>query len=300
MGDNVAIARNKFRIHNELVRCLLAEFISTGLLLFAGTSTNAANLLGGGDLNKIGVIIGWGLAIGTGVFAAARISGAHMNPSISFAVYLCGKLPAYKFILYSIAQLFGAFMGSVVTFLLYYDGINHFDGGERQTIGTKATIGIFVPWPQEYMTVSGCIFDQFIGTAFLAFCIMMMTDPRNKVPVMAQPLILALVIVLIGIALSQNAGAEINPARDLGPKLMALVVGYGWNVVSYQNYKWFPIPIFVPFIGAAFGAWFYHLTIGIHISEDEGNRRIFKVDDRMEMDDVSRVTMGKSKISIAR
>ncbi|KAK6111880.1 Uncharacterized protein BM_BM856 [Brugia malayi] len=294
--DNVTIVRNKLRIRNDLMRCILSEFTSTAFFVFAGTSTNAVNLLEGANC-KICVVLGWALAIGLGAYAAGHLSGGHMNPAISFAFYLCGHISVFRFIMYSIAQISGAFAGSLVTFFLYYDGINHFDGGERQIIGPRATIGIFVPWPQDYLSISGCIFDQFVGTALLAFCVIMFTDPRNKIPPAVQPVVLIFSIILIAVCVTANAGGEINPARDLGPKLVAFTVGYGWDVFSYRNYKWFLIPIFVPFAGAAFGAWFYHLSLGIHISDDKDQ---CKTDDRMEMNEVSRVTIGKSRIAIAK
>ncbi|KAL3989894.1 Major intrinsic family protein [Acanthocheilonema viteae] len=295
--DNIAIVRNKLRLRNDLMRCLLSEFISTAFLLFAGTSANASNLLGGSNC-KICVMLGWAFGIGLGAFAAGRLSGGHMNPAISFAFYLCGNLSAFKFIMYSIAQLFGALAGSFLTFFLYYDGINHFDDGNRQTTGPKATIGIFVPWPQEYLSISGCIFDQFVGTALLSFCIMIFSEPRNKIPPAAQPMILSMTIVVVAACVSENAGGEINPARDLAPKLMAVSVGYGWDVFSFREYKWFLIPIFVPFVGAAFGTWFYYLTLGIHISDDNDEHN--KMDNRLEMNEVSRVAIGNSKIVISK
>lgn len=82
---------------------------------------------------------------------------------------------------------------------------------------------------------------QFVGTAFLTFCVMMLTEPRNKIPSAARPLVLSMTIILVAACLSVNAGGEINPARDLAPKLMALSVGYGWEVfrlfsLSFHQY----------------------------------------------------------------
>ncbi|EJW74699.1 hypothetical protein WUBG_14388 [Wuchereria bancrofti] len=135
----------------------------------------------------------------------------------------------------------------------------------------------------------------------------MFTDPRNKIPPAVQPVVLIFSIILIAVCVTANAGGEINPARDLGPKLVAFTVGYGWDVFSYlfiftfisvtEIISGFLIPIFVPFAGAAFGAWFYHLSLGIHISDDKDH---CKTDDRMEMNEVSRVTIGKSRIAIAK
>uniref|UniRef100_A0A8R1XSC6 Aquaporin n=1 Tax=Onchocerca volvulus TaxID=6282 RepID=A0A8R1XSC6_ONCVO len=277
MTDCVSAVRNKLRIRNDLLRCALAEFICTAFFIFAGTSTNAANLLSDGNC-KICVIFGWTFAIGIAALAAGHLSGGHLNPAVSFAFYICGQISVYRFITYSIAQTAGAFLGSLTTFILYYDGINHFDGGERQTLGPKASIGIF-----------------FLGSAFLAFSIMMFSNPRNKIPAIAKPVILGITIFLISVCVSANAGGEVNPARDIGPKITALIAGYDWTIFSYRDYKWFSIPILIPFAGAAFGAWFYHLTLGIHVSEEKDNR---KIHDRMQMNEVSRVTIGNSGISI--
>lgn len=74
---------------------------------------------------------------------------------------------------------------------------------------------------------------------------------------------------MIGTAFAYNAGYPCNPARDLGPRLFTLVIGYGVEVFSYKDYCWFWIPIVGPFIGAVLGAWIYELTIGIHVPADD-------------------------------
>lgn len=65
-----------------------------------------------------------------------------------------------------------------------------------------------------------------------------------------------------------NAGYAINPARDFAPRLFTLFAGYGWQVFSFRDYKWFWIPIVCPMIGGVLGAWAYELFIGFHIQDE--------------------------------
>lgn len=62
---------------------------------------------------------------------------------------------------------------------------------------------------------------------------MMFVEPRNKIPPVAQPMILTMTIFVVATCVSANAGGEINPARDLAPKLMAMSVGYGWEAFRF-------------------------------------------------------------------
>ncbi|KHN76710.1 Aquaporin-3 [Toxocara canis] len=142
------------------------------------------------------------------------------------------------------------------------DALNNFDGGVRYVSGPLATAGIFATYPKDYLSVVGGITDQVIGTAFLCICVCLITDKNNKIPSHLQPLLIGLVVALIGMCIGMNSGYAINPARDLGPRLFTLCGGWGWEVFSYRNYKWFWIPLLGPMIGAVVGAWIYVLFLG--------------------------------------
>ncbi|KAL6741925.1 hypothetical protein Aduo_015132 [Ancylostoma duodenale] len=105
-------------------------------------------------------------------------------------------------------------------------------------------------------------------------------DPRNQIPPWLQPTLIGLLLMSVGMALGMNAGYAVNPARDIGPRLLTLTVGYGWEVFSFRNYNWFWIPMIMPMFGAVVGAWVYEFFIGFHIP-NEPDPPIYKViDDR--------------------
>uniref|UniRef100_A0A914D2E6 Uncharacterized protein n=1 Tax=Acrobeloides nanus TaxID=290746 RepID=A0A914D2E6_9BILA len=75
-------------------------------------------------------------------------------------------------------------------------------------------------------------------------------------------------MTMIAMTYGANGGFAINPARDLGPRIFTLIVGYGWETFSAYNY-YFWIPLVAPFIGAILGAWIYKILVGMHgLNED--------------------------------
>uniref|UniRef100_A0A7E4VUA5 Aquaporin-9 n=2 Tax=Panagrellus redivivus TaxID=6233 RepID=A0A7E4VUA5_PANRE len=261
--------RHRFKIRNELIRNVLCEFICTTALIFGGDSIVACFILGRGKYGEwIGISIGWGLALIMAAQLGFRTSGAHMNPAVSLYVYTFGLLSLPHMFIYFAAQIAGGFMGAALTFIIYYDAINFFDGGTRAVIGPRATAGIFCTFPQDYLTVLGGFVDQVFATAVLCFFVAMVTDRRNKIPQWAQPLLIGATLMLIGMAWGMNCGYALNPARDLGPRLFTLVAGYGWKVFSIRNYTWFWIPVIGPMLGGPIGAWAYQLLIGFHIPSE--------------------------------
>uniref|UniRef100_A0A915B2Q2 Aquaporin n=1 Tax=Parascaris univalens TaxID=6257 RepID=A0A915B2Q2_PARUN len=267
--DYIEKLRPKLHIKSDLIRCALAECFCTALLLFGGCSSVAQSVLSNEANNAwIGVNLGWGLALAFAVYGGFNISGSHLNPAVSFFLFTMGRLSGLRCVVYIIVQTLGAFVGAVFTFLTYYDAFMNFDGGERHVSGPLATAGIFATYPKSYLTVIGGLVDQIMGTAFLCICVSLITDKNNRIPDHLQPLLIGLLVALIGMSVGMNCGYAINPARDLGPRLFTLFAGWGVETFSYQNYKWFWIPLLGPMIGAVFGAWIYQLCIGMQLGGD--------------------------------
>ncbi|CAD6186783.1 unnamed protein product [Caenorhabditis auriculariae] len=274
--------RVKLQIGNELMRATLAECFCTGFLIFGGECTNAQFVLSQRKNNEfICVTIGWAFSLVIAVTMGARISGAHLNPAVSFFQLTQGKIPPIRFVMFVIAQNVGAFFGAMFTFMVYYDAIDAFDKGVRNVSGPAATASIFATYPGPHLSTFGGVIDQVVGTMVLCMGIAAIVDRRNRIPPFLQPAFLGCLLALIGMSLCLNAGYAINPARDFAPRLFTLMAGYGWRVFSYRNYKWFWIPIICPMIGALLGAWLYEFFIGFHIPDDPETTFIHKIlDDR--------------------
>ena len=246
-----------------LTRELLAEFLGTFVLILFGAGVVAQYVLSEARHGSyLAVNIGWGLGVAMGIYVAAGVSGAHLNPAVSFAFAVRGGLPWRKVIPYSIAQTVGAFAAAAVVFVTYREAFAAFDGGTRMVTGARATAGIFATYPQPFLTIPGGLVDQIVGTALLVLAVCAISDTRNCAPgANLAPLMIGLLVVGIGTCLGFNSGYAINPARDLGPRLFTCMAGWGSEVFRAGNY-WFWVPIIGPLAGGCLGALVYDIGIG--------------------------------------
>src|SRR5262245_15295982 len=161
-----------------------AEFLGTFVLIIFGVGVVAQVVLSGrnnGDYLSINV--GWGLAVTMGVYVAAGISGAHLNPAVTLALAVRRGFAWGKVAPYIAAQFAGPFVASVVVFLTYREALDRFDGGVRQISGALGTAGIWATYPQPYLSVfPGGFIDQLVGTALLVGVIFALSDARNFAP----------------------------------------------------------------------------------------------------------------------
>ncbi|KAI6191121.1 Aquaporin-10 [Aphelenchoides bicaudatus] len=255
------VLTDKLGTENSVVRAILAEFIGTFFLLFIGLSANIQQAITGAS--ETSAQLAWGFGFAFAVYCSATVSGGHLNPAISLSSLIIGDLNIGRFIVYVIAQLLGAFVGSAAAYLGHIDDINFLDNGQRSIMGGNATAALFATFPSSHISILGSLVDQIIGTATLAFCVALITDKRHQIPTGLIPLLAGFTMSMISMTYGSNGGFAINPARDLGPRLFLLCVGYGWSLFTVRNY-YFWIPIVGPLIGAILGTWIYKIFVGIH------------------------------------
>lgn len=163
-----------------------------------------------------------------GVYASG-ISGAHINPAVTFANCVFRKFPWRKFPAYALAQVLGAMCASGVVYANYKSAIDTFEGGVgiRTVPGysPNASAGIFCTYPAEFMTKTGQFFSEFIASALLMFLIYALKDDGNIGAGPLTPLGLFFVIFGIGACFGWETGYAINLARDFGPRLMSYFLG---------------------------------------------------------------------------
>lgn len=243
-----------------------AEFFGTFILIMFGVGVVAQVVLSGrtaGDYLSIN--IGWGLAVTMGVYVAAGVSGAHLNPAVTLALAVFRGFSWRKVAPYCAAQVTGAFTASSVVFVTYREALTHFDGGVRQIAGPHGTAGIWATYPQEFLsTVPGGLIDQIVGTALLVAVIFALGDRRNTPPAPAiAPVVVGFLVVAIGVAFGYNAGYAINPARDFGPRLFTAIGGWGTDVFRV-GHSWWWIPIVGPLAGGLVGGFAYDTFVARH------------------------------------
>jgi glycerol uptake facilitator protein len=263
----------------------LAEFLGTFVLIAFGdgvvamavaalpgsgrTSGPTTFFLGSGDWLLI--TWGWALAVVFGVYVAGGVSGAHLNPAVTLAFAVRRGFAWVKVLPYMLSQLLGAFVGAALVLGVYVAAINTFDAASKgpKTNGhTLASFSIFATFPAPYFkgNMWGPLFDQIVGTMFLVMLIVAVIDLRNTaVKANLGPLIVGFAVAAIGMSYGANAGYAINPARDLGPRLLAWLGGWG-DLAVPGNGPWFSwylwVPILGPLIGGVIGVLLYDLFIG--------------------------------------
>ncbi len=257
-------------IDKNLKRELFAEFLGTFVLIAFGAGVVAQVVLSNEKNGTyISINLAWGMAVTLAIYVAGGVTGAHLNPAVTVALAARRGFPWSKVVPYSLAQTFGAFIASLVVFVTYREAFDAFDGGTRQILGEKATAGIFATYPQSFLSSSGGLVDQIVGTALLMLVILAIGDNRNLAPTgNLAPVLVGMLVTVIGMSFGFNAGYAINPARDLGPRLFTAVAGWGPDVFKAGNY-WFWVPIIGPIVGGVLGAYAYDLLIGKLLPESK-------------------------------
>jgi glycerol uptake facilitator protein len=229
-----------------------AEVIGTALLILLGNGVVACvllNLSKGQNSGWIVITFGWGMAVMVGVFVAAQYSGAHLNPAVTFGFALEGRTEWGDVPEYFAGEFVGAFIGATLVWLAYLD---HW----RETEDPGLKLACFSTAPAIRNTVSNLI-TEVIGTFVLVFGVMAIFADKVTAATGLGGLIVGLLVLGIGLSLGGPTGYAINPARDLGPRIMHAILPIAGKGESDWSYAW--IPVVGPLIGAAIAAGAFRL-----------------------------------------
>jgi glycerol uptake facilitator protein len=227
----------------------LGELIGTALLILLGDGVVANVLLKGTKGNNAGWIVitlGWALAVFVGVVASSPLSDAHLNPAVTIAMAYAGKISWSLLPTYIGAQMLGAMIGA---FLVWAQYKQHFDSTEDQNI----KLGVFCTGPAIRSPFWNTI-SEIIGTFVLVYAALSLSSPSGQIgSISALPI--AAIVAVIGISLGGTTGYAINPARDLGPRIMHSLL----PIPNKRDGDWgyAPIPIIGPIIGGLLAAIVY-------------------------------------------
>lgn len=240
---------------------LVAEFIGTAIVILLGAGVVANVLLPGTKGNGGGLIAittAWALAVFCGVIVAGPYSGAHLNPAVTLAFAVVGKFDWALAPGYMLAQLGGAMLGSGLAWAMYR---HHFDLADDP--GLKRAPFCTDPSIREF---SSSVISEVIGTFVLIFVILYITGakledaastPIGLGSVGALPV--SFLVWVIGLALGGTTGYAINPARDLGPRIMHQLLPIKGKGSSDWGYAW--VPVVGPILGALLAAGLF-LAVG--------------------------------------
>ncbi len=235
------------------------EFLGTMILILLGNGVvanvnlNKTHSFGGG---WIVITFGWSMAVYVAVLATADISGAHLNPAVTIGLALGGLFDWIKVVPFIIAQILGAMTGASLVYIFFK---NHFNVTE--TPGSKKACFCTAPAIRDFRNN---LFSEIVGTFVLILAVLLISLPQLEYHSFGQDkagmgslgaLPVALVVLSIGLSLGGTTGYAINPARDLGPRIVHTLLPLPNKDDNDWQYAW--IPVFGPVIGAGLAAMLY-------------------------------------------
>ncbi|MFF5725899.1 MIP/aquaporin family protein [[Kitasatospora] papulosa] len=254
----------------------IGETIGTAVLVLLGGGVCAAVTLRRSKAQNAGwlaITFGWGFAVLTGAYIASGVSGAHLNPAVTIGLAIQGGTAWSDVPLYLASELFGAIIGAVLVWAVYYGQFHaHLtdpevvkdqpaeEGMVDQAAAPKAgpVLGIFTTGPEIRNGVQNVV-TEIIATFVLVLAILTqgLNDDGNGLGALGV-LITALVVVGIGLSLGGPTGYAINPVRDLGPRIVHALLPLPNKGGSDWGYAW--VPVVGPLIGAALAGGLYNLA----------------------------------------
>ena len=234
---------------------LVGEIFGTMLLILLGDGVVANVLLGKTKGNNSGWIVittAWAMAVFVGAYMSAAFSGAHLNPAVTVGLAVAGATPWGQVPIYFVGEFVGAMLGAILVFLAYFP---HW----AATSDPGLKLAVFSTGPAIRSTVWNLV-TEIIGTFALMFGIFAirgatMTSGGSTVPINMGALGIipvAFLVWVIGLALGGPTGYAINPARDLGPRIIHAILPIPGKGGSDWGYSW--IPVVGPIVGAIIAA----------------------------------------------
>jgi len=263
--------KQKYNIEEYHMGALMGEFIGTAILILLGNGVVANVVLNktkGHDSGWIVITMGWGMAVFIAVFVVGQFSGAHINPAVTVGLAAAGLFNWAMVFPYIGAQMLGAAFGALLVWLAYKD---HFaateDGGAK--LAVHCTAPEIRKFPSNFMT-------EAIGTIMLVFGVFYIASPGfmgsngemlETIVINGQEvgfglgalsaLPVGFLVLAIGLSLGGPTGYAINPARDLGPRIMHAILPIPNKGSNDWSYSW--VPVFGPIAGALIAAGAYLL-----------------------------------------
>ncbi|MEV5801174.1 MIP/aquaporin family protein [Streptomyces collinus] len=241
----------------------VGEIIGTAILILFGAGVCAAVTLRYSKARASGWIViafGWGFGVLAGAYTAAPLSGGQLNPAVTIGIAVdTGKWD--KVWVYLLGQIVGAMLGAVLAYLVY---LAQFQANVREVGTTEGTaeeplptLGIFSTIPEIRNPVANLI-TEIIATMALVLPVLAFGLTRGLGESGTTVLIVSLLVVGIGLSLGGPTGYAINPARDLGPRIVHTFLPIPHKGSSDWGYAW--IPVVGPLIGGALAGLVYNLA----------------------------------------
>lgn len=235
-----------------------AEWLGTVVFMTIGLSASVVHTTSQNAYeNILAAYLAWGFGVMVGIYIAGGVSGAHLNPALSIVLSVYRGFPWSLCWQYIVAQLLGTITASGIVYGLYKDAIIEFAAADLGRAGPA-----FYTQPRDGLSDTAAFFTEFVATAIAAGSVLALGDDGNTPPGAGMhAFIIGLLVTSLCMAFSYNTGTCLNPARDLGPRLIVWAAGFGSEVMTLRSYWFIWGPWCGTISGGIFGAAVYDTMI---------------------------------------
>lgn len=218
-------------------RQFLGEALGTFMLVLFGCGSVAVSILFDAHEGLMQVALAWGIGVTLSIYLTRHLSCAHLNPAVSVAMVASGRMSVRQLPVYLCAQLTGAIVASLALYALFgpsiaaYEAAHGIVRGTPESVRTAMMFGEFYPSPGSTAVVSLALAAtaEAVGTFLLVLMIFALTEGCNvgRPDNALAPVFIGLTVTSIICLIAPLTQAGLNPARDLGPRLVAALMGWG-------------------------------------------------------------------------
>jgi glycerol uptake facilitator protein len=248
-------------------REFIGEAAGTFVLVLFGCGSVAVAVLFGAYSGLMQVALAWGIGVALAIYLTRHLSSAHLNPAVSLSMALSRRMPYRKLPVYFSAQLMGAVLAALTLYGLFGPSIGAYEAAHGIVRGTAASVrtgmmfGEYYPNPGSTAVVSLplAMGAEALGTFLLVLMIFALTEgcnvgrPDNSL----APVLIGLTVTSIICLLAPLTQAGLNPARDLGPRLVAWLMGWGDAAFPDRAGGFFHVYVLAPLMGGALASQFF-------------------------------------------
>ena len=254
----------------SMMTAAAGELFGTFILVFFGVGAVQAAVAAGAQTGLWQVAVVWAIGVSLAIYATAAYSGAHINPAITLVAIVYDRMSIPLGVVYMIAQLIGAMLAALVLYAMFAEAILEFErqrgllrGGPGSELSAMM-FGEYFPNPAVFGTdetawrvvsEKRAFIAEMVGTAVLAFMVGALTSEKNmaRPPAAITAIIIGITVAGIISIVAPLTQAALNPARDLGPRIVSFYLGWGEIAIPGPRGGWLTVYVAAPFLGGLIG-----------------------------------------------
>lgn len=248
-------------------RELIGESLGTFILVLFGCGSVAVSVLFQAHHELIAVALAWGVGVTLAIYATRHLSCAHLNPAVTLAMALSGRMAARKLPVYVAAQFGGAVLAGLTLYALFgpsiaaYESAHGIVRGAPESVKTAMMFGEYYPNPGlgAVVPLPLAMAAEAFGTFLLVLMIFALTEGCNvgRPDGTLAPVFVGLTVTSLICLLAPLTQAGLNPARDLGHRLVAWLAGWGAAALPDRVGGFLHVYVLAPLVGGTAASWFF-------------------------------------------